>query len=93
MSKKIKLTIEFEVPDEIGETQAEIEQNVFDDVVNHAICSHLEDASNWCCKAKVGTPEVDLAGKMIMDHHNLWADILRSSHWKIEIEGLKNEES
>lgn len=82
---KLTLTIELKVPDEIGDNQAEIDQRIFDSVVNYATCAHLRDAITWCGKAKVDTPEVDQTGKRIMDHHNLWADILGNAEWRVEI--------
>lgn len=82
---KVKLNIELELPAECDDwSDAELQQLLFDEYVNHATCSHLEDATHWCAKAKVGTDNEDPSGKMIFEMHRTWGGICQNAKWDFE---------
>lgn len=79
---KITLTIELELPDECeAQSDEELRQNLFDDVINYATCSHLEDALHWCAEAAKTS---NSTAQRISDHHGLWADICGNVKWSVK---------
>jgi hypothetical protein len=82
---KIKLTIELELPDDCNDwADAELQQLLFDEYVNHATCAHLEAATKWCAKAKVGSENEDPGGKQIFEMHKNWGEICGKAQWDFE---------
>jgi hypothetical protein len=82
---KIKLTIELDLPDECSSfSDGELSQLLFDEYVNYATCAHLEDATHWCCEARVGTEDENLQKKIIYEHHKIWGNICDAVTWKYE---------
>lgn len=82
---KVKLTVELDLPADCEEMDdAELAQLLFDDYINHATCSHLEDACHWCCEARVGMPDEDPTKKLIYEHHQLWGEICSKAKWGFE---------
>jgi hypothetical protein len=79
---KVKVTWELELPfndnDEVYKFDAKglAIQTVFDDLVNYAICGHLQDASHWLSKSKGDEKSTEYR---IYKHHDFWADILREA--------------
>jgi hypothetical protein len=79
---KVKVTWEFELPFEAkkGEDECDAKgsviQNVFDELVNYAICKHLEDSLNWFFKAKGNKKS---SAYLIHKDHKFWADLLRNA--------------
>lgn len=72
---KVKLTITMEVPDVVlGMSDAEIRQNVFDDVVNFAEVEHRTWAVRWMAKNQ----------PTLSEHHSLWGDIINKASFEIE---------
>jgi hypothetical protein len=82
---KVKLNVELELPDYCKTwSDAEIQQLLFDEYVNHATCAHLEDATHWCCKARVGTEDEDPTGRQIFEMHKNWGEICSNATWDWE---------
>ena len=75
---KVTITMTIDVPGIEDCSDAELAQNLFDDVINYGQCRHLEDAVTWCAETvkreKAGEPTIT-AG-MIQKHHSLWGDIM-----------------
>lgn len=79
---KVKLNVELDLPDDCeGWSDAELQQLLFDEYINHATCAHLEDATHWCCEARVGMPDEDATKKIIFEHHQLWGEICSNATW------------
>ena len=95
---KVKVTLVLDLPEVVdGNVNLESEyvkgitwkiahviQDVFDNFLNYAICSHLEDAMKWMGRHK-NLPHSEL----IVKHHNEWADILRAAEPSMKIEEVK----
>lgn len=83
---RVKLTIELDLPEECSSfSRGELSQLLFDEYVNHATCSHLEDATRWCCEARVGTESEDSQKKAIYEHHKIWGSICANATWDYDI--------
>ena len=82
---KVKLGIVLDLPNDIASfSDAELAQLLFDEYVNYATCSHLRDATHWCCKARIETENEDPTGKMIYEDHCLWGEICGKATWEFE---------
>lgn len=67
---KVKLEIEFEVPDKLSKfSDAELRDVFWDEFLRYAVCSHLEDALKWAFKG-------DANANLISEHHQLWGKYL-----------------
>ena len=52
---KVKLEIEFEVPDKLSKfSKAELREAYWEELLHYAQCKHLEDALQWHLKASIG---------------------------------------
>ncbi len=77
---KVNVTLEFEFP--FNEND-EVYKTVFENLVNYALCEHLEDASYWLAKSKGNKKSTDYE---IYVHHKLWADVLTKSELNVNYE-------
>ena len=87
---KVTITMTIDVPgyDDYKndpDAPAYLQQNLFDDVVNYNTCAHLQDALKWCVEAQ-GDGSMATNANLIMEHHNLWADIMKKSEWSFTVE-------
>jgi len=86
---KIRLELEIDVPFLEGISDDEISQNVFDDIINFCTCQHLDRAMNAIVEKskaeKVNEEQMAMNWSAIIDHHNLWADIMREANGKIVV--------
>lgn len=80
---KIILTIELEIPEIEDFSDGEISQLVFDEYVNHATCSHYEDACTWMAYQSIAEKEGKeaISEKMITKMHQTWGDICSKAKW------------
>lgn len=85
----IELKIKMKLPDECLEmSDDELRDVLWEAYVKYVTVHHSIDAMKWCCKGKIGTENEDSGAKILMTHHNTWADI---SH-KSEFEVVRNKE-
>lgn len=94
---KIKVSVELDIPDpkdenvDLGAEYAKgitwadafILQLVFDEFVNYAVVSHLEDAADWAARSNGDKGSTEY---QILTHHRLWADILQKAEKTMKIE-------
>jgi hypothetical protein len=81
---KIELSIELDIPGIEDWSNEEISQNIFDDYINYATVSHLQDAVKWCAISG-SKKSVDFQNEtLIFKHHELWGDICRNAKWTLE---------
>ena len=67
---KIRLEIEFEVPDKLSKfSEKGLRETFWEEFLRYAVVSHLEDAVHWAINK---TPNSD----KISEHHQLWGDYL-----------------
>lgn len=80
---KITLTIELEIPNVENWTDGELSQLIFDEYINHATCSHYEDATHWM--AESGKREKEgkdtFAANQIAKMHQTWGEICSKAKW------------
>lgn len=102
---KVKLTMELDIPDVysndgknhegcyvpgISWPMAFVQQTVFDNFVNHAICSHNRDACRYMIKIQENAmPESKEVFQYIVDRHSEWADIIRNAESTLKLEEIK----
>jgi hypothetical protein len=81
---KVRMTIDLELPDKYNDwTKPELQQLLFDEYVNHATCSHFEDALNWC--ASWGNNQNNFQEKMIYESHSEWGRICSGASFDFEV--------
>ena len=72
---KVKLEIEFEVPDKLSKfSETELREAYWEELLHYAQCKHLEDALRWHLRASAG----ETSDQIISDHHQLWAKYLQA---------------
>jgi hypothetical protein len=93
---KIKVTWNFELPVDKAELKDPdllrnlIIQDVFDELVNYAICKHLEDACDYCFKV-LSDPKDEIEKKKnsvyksLWKNHEYWAKLLRTAKPHYEV--------
>lgn len=102
---KVKLTMELDIPDGyssdgvkhegdyvpgISWPMAFIHQTVFDNFINHSICSHNQDAFRYMIKIEENAmPASKDMLQHIVDRHNKWADIIRNAESTLKLEEIK----
>ncbi len=69
-----------------GQSDAELSQNLFDDVINYGTISHFHDAVKWCAKANDDDDQMATTAKMIYEHHDMWGGIMRDCKWTFKRE-------
>ena len=80
---KVTITMIIDVPNIDNYSDAELRQNVFDDVINYAEITHLQDAVKWMASSKGDKSSMQY---LISKHHSLWADIIKDCVWSLERE-------
>jgi hypothetical protein len=70
---KVKLEIEFEVPDKLSKfSNTELREAFWEEFLRYAQRKHLEDTLHWHLKATTG----DTGAQIISEHHQLWGKYL-----------------
>lgn len=81
---KVELKLMLDIP-ETTLSNAELEDAVYTAIVHHARMDHLKLAIDAIIAGKVETPDEDPRYRVLMNHHNIWADILEQPEWKITL--------
>ena len=83
---KVKVTVELDIPDTSGPWEmAQVIQDVFDNFVNHAKTSHLEEAIEWVTESK---GDEFSPAYQIYKHHRAWADIFSKAESTMRVERI-----
>jgi hypothetical protein len=82
---KIKLEIEFDMPDN-EMSKEELQQVIEDAYVRYAPLKHISDAMSWLSKSFEGTDEVKSSSRELVEYHEYWANILSEQNCKIIID-------
>jgi predicted mannosyl-3-phosphoglycerate phosphatase (HAD superfamily) len=73
---KISLSIEFDLDKELKAfSDAELRDAFWTELLNYAVCSHLQDSLRWQLKAK--DKKKNASEQTIANVHRLWADRLK----------------
>jgi hypothetical protein len=96
---KIKVTVELEIPDVVDDNvdlkseytkgitweMAHVIQDVFDNFLNYATTSHLQDVIEWIVESKGDEASTEY---QIVKHHQKWADILSGAERTMKVERI-----
>ena len=97
---KVKVSLELELPEIVDESvdlnqkytenytvgEALLVQNVFDNLTNYALISHLQDSIKWLIKSKENKQSMEYH---IYSEHNKWADILQRAMPTVKTEIIR----
>ncbi len=81
---KVTITMTIDVPNIDTYSDAELAQNLFDDVIKYVEVTHLQDAVKWMASSKGDKSSMHY---LISKHHSLWADIMNVVTWTFKREG------
>ena len=77
---KVTMMMTLDIPDIDDHSDAELAQNLFDDVINYAAVAHHSDAIEWMAESK---DDIDSAEHIASRHHQLWGHILGYCEWSV----------
>ena len=84
---KLKLTMHLDVPEEIGSSDAEIRQNVFDAIVNKLAISYLMDQLNSVVAVAEAKSQhlIDIHVES-GNYYKTWGEVIEKADWSLEKE-------
>ena len=80
---KVTITMTVDIPGIESYSDAELSQNLFDDMINYMTVSHFHDAVEWMARSKGDESSTEM---IISRHHSLWGKIVDSGEWTFERE-------
>ena len=84
---EVELKINLTIPDDAklveGQELESLRQLIFDEFINYATCSHLNDSIDWLSNSHSREGEEQLRYNIIAKHHMTWADICQGMNWDI----------
>lgn len=80
---KVTITMTVDVPGIENYSDAELSQNLFDDMINYMTVSHFHDAVKWMALSKGVESSSEY---LISKHHSQWGKIVDSGEWTFERE-------
>lgn len=85
INEKTVLNVELNFPESYAScSKAEMQQIIFNMLVNFVCIKHAEDAVTWCEKSNMGNDNEKESARWIFEYHKNWREICARTPFEIE---------